>query len=684
VQRGGLGKYILWQPTDGVDELQRSSLSGGGRFFFDSSGGCDQEETAAISTAIRYAQAQGVLGFSSVVADLTKKPEGPSGEWVSTFNSYTTDIPEDAAAFDAKLSLEFPGRYKARTVVQGLLAIKRSELAVADLAGHQSYNLQLIGEVLRNDKLFDSFRYAFNHPLDSLAGDTVPLVFERYLRAGEYTLILRLEDINANTFFRTAQPISVPLIETAVSRPPSDPETARLLAEANAAIASGETALRIVPPQGELHTGMLRIDTLSSGSDIAEVVFSIDNKQVLKKRDPPWSVEFDLGSLPRMRTLTAVALASSGRELARDEMILNSGAHRFSIRLLEPRKGVTYRNSLRAEADVQVPEDKAVERVEFYLNETRVATLYQPPWIHPILLPPVEQVAYVRAVAYQPDGNSTEELVFVNAPEYLEEVDIQFVELFVGVLDASQRPVEGLTESDFTVREDGAPQSLLRFDHVANLPIHAGILIDVSASMKERIEAAQLAALKFFQQAITPKDRASLITFNDHPNLATKFTNNLGELAGGLAGLKAERGTALYDSVIFALYYFNGIKGQRALVLLSDGQDEHSRFTFEDTLEYAQRAGVAVYSIGLDLPRKQRDARRKLERLAAETGGRLFLIEDIDQLEGVYREIQRELRSRYYLAYQSTNTLDSQDFRTIDVRLNRPGLDAKTLRGYYP
>lgn len=684
-QRGALGKYILWHPTDGFDNLYKSSMSArGGSNSFEFSTGCDQQEAGAVGAAIRFARSEGVLGFSSMVAGLTKTPEGPSGEWVATFNSYTTDLPEGSNAFEAEVSVDFPGRYKARTVVQGLITVDRSQLAISDLAGYESFNLQLVGEVIRANKLFDSFRYTFNHPLSSIESDQIPLVFERYLRPGTYSLILRLEDVNGESYFRTSRPITVPLVDTNIARPPSDPETAQLLEEANAAIARGETTLKIVPPQGELHTGMLRIDTLASGSDIAEVIFSIDEKQVLKKRSPPWSVEFDLGQLPRMRTLTAVAIDRTGQEMTRDVLILNAGAHRFGIRLIEPRRGRPYSGSLRAEAVVDVPEGKAVERVEFYLNETLVTTLYQEPWTHPIILPPAEQIAYVRAVAYQPDGNSTEELVFVNAPDYLEEVDIQFVELYVAALDANQRPLEGLADSEFKVSEDGVPQSLLRFDHVANLPIHAGILIDVSASMIDRIETAQFAALKFFEEAITPKDRAALITFNDHPNLATKFTNDLGDLAGGLAGLKAERGTALYDSLIFALYYFNGIRGQRTLIVLSDGQDEHSRFTFEDALEYAQRAGVSVYSIGLDLGRKQGDARKKLRQLSEETGGRLFLITDTSELEGAYNEIQRELRSRYYLAYQSTNTKDSEDFRMIDVEVTRKNVEAKALRGYYP
>ena len=446
---------------------------------------------------------------------------------------------------------------------------------------------------------------------------------------------------------------------------------------------SSETSIQIVPPRGDLQTGMLRIDTLVTGK-IDHVVFSLDGRAVLTKRSPPFNVELDLGSLPRMRTLAVTALDAQGRELARDEKEINSGSHRFAVRLVEPRQGVTYDRSLRAEVVVEVPEGKVVKRVEFYLNETLIASLYQPPFVQPILLPNAGEVAYVRAVAYQPDGNSTEDLVFVNAPDFLEEVDVQFVELYIAVLNRDKRPVEGLRVEDFQILEDGVEQDPLRFDLVTDLPIHAGILVDTSASMTDSLAIAQSAALGFFEAAITPKDRATLITFNDHPNLAAKFTNDLKTLAGGLAGLKAERGTALYDSLIFSLYYFNGIKGQRALILLSDGRDEVSRFTFEDTLEYARRAGVSIYSIGLNLGKKLSDARRKLVKLSRETGGASFFIDSASDLPAIYASIQRELRSRYYVAYQSTNATNDNDFRSIEVQLARSGLEAKTLRGYYP
>jgi VWFA-related protein len=290
----------------------------------------------------------------------------------------------------------------------------------------------------------------------------------------------------------------------------------------------------------------------------------------------------------------------------------------------------------------------------------------------------------VRAVAYLDDGNATEDTVFINAPPYLEELDVQFVELYTTVLDRAGRPVQGLAREDFRVLEQGAPQEILRFEQVRDLPIHAGILLDVSASMGESgsLDPARAAALQFFQQILRPKDRAAVVTFNDRPNLAVQFTNELAVLGGGLAGLKAERGTALWDSLIFSLYYFNGIKGQKALLVLSDGKDESSRFAFEDTLEYARRAGVTIYAVGLSLP--SGDPRQKLTRIAEETGGRSFFIDSTDALAGIYARIEEELRSQYLIAYQSASADTSGAFRKVDLRVLRPALEAKTMTGYYP
>ena len=682
-QSGGGGRYRIWFPDDGINALAK--FPGPAANPNDLLSSCSMQEQEALGFVIALVRNMGAMGFMSLLADLQQIPRIPRGEWVKTFHSYSTDLDEGTREFPAWLEIEYPGRHQSRTVVQGVIKVPREEVELSALADYgRTYNIMLTGEVVRDNTLFDTFRYQYNFPEEQIVEAEIPLVFDRYLRPGDYMMVLKLEDLNSEAAHREEVQITVPEKDKAVPVTPSDPETARILEEANAAISSGDTTIKIVPPRGQYSTGMMRVDTLTTGRDIAEVIFDLDGGEKLSKTNPPWSVELDLGSLPQMRTLTVVALNSAGQEVARDEANLNAGSHRFDVRLIEPRRGQTYARSLRAEARVDVPEGSVVEKVEFYLNETLKATLFQPPWTQPIMLNTDNELAYVRVVAYQPDGNFIEDTVWVNAPDYMENLEIQFVELFITVLDKDKHPVMGLEMEDFKIFEDGQSQEPRRFEKVTNLPIHAGILLDVSASMEEKLDTALRAALGFLEEAVTPKDRATIVTFNDHPNLAVKFTNDMPTLASGLAGLRAERGTALYDSVIFSLYYFNGIKGQRALILLSDGDDQHSRFAWEDAIEYARRAGVSIYSIGLTLGKKGGNAKKKLVKLAQETGGRSFFIDNVDELAEVYRIIQEELRSRYFIAYQSTNTADDLTFRTVEVEVDQPGLEAKTLRGYYP
>jgi VWFA-related protein len=200
----------------------------------------------------------------------------------------------------------------------------------------------------------------------------------------------------------------------------------------------------------------------------------------------------------------------------------------------------------------------------------------------------------------------------------------------------------------------------------------------------ERLDEAIKAAGRFFETVIQPKDRAAVFTFSDTPTLGVRFTNQMDVLTGALQGLTAEGGTALYDSLIYALYYFGGIKGKKAIILLSDGQDSGSHYSFNEALDYARRSGVAIYAVGIDMPQKDFDVRAKIQKLAEETGGRSFFISAASEMNRVFATVEGELRSQYMLAYQSTNQSRDDKFRTVEVKLAKPGLEAKTARGYYP
>ena len=214
--------------------------------------------------------------------------------------------------------------------------------------------------------------------------------------------------------------------------------------------------------------------------------------------------------------------------------------------------------------------------------------------------------------------------------------------------------------------------------------IDIALLVDRSSSMAEEIREVAAGALAFFEQVLGPKDRAAVLTFNHQPELAVRFTGDPEVLAGGVAGITAEGGTALYDSLVEALYYFSGVNGKRALVVITDGEDQGSRYSFDEALDYARRTGVAVYTIGLGLPAAGARFRMQLQRLATETGGRSFLISRASELERVYDSIEEELRSQYLLAYQSTYSGRDGGFREVEVEVKRPGVSANTIRGYFP
>ena len=261
-------------------------------------------------------------------------------------------------------------------------------------------------------------------------------------------------------------------------------------------------------------------------------------------------------------------------------------------------------------------------------------------------------------------------------------MEIRLVELYTHVVDRAGKAVEGLGAGEVHVFEDGVRQSVRQVERVEDAPLRLVTLIDNSASMRPRLEPARQAALQFLRRTLRPRDQAAVITFNRSPRVAVGLTADLKALEDGLSGLMADEETSLYDSLIFSLQYLGGAPGQRAVLLLSDGEDHTSTFGFAEVLESARRAGIAVYAIGIELPKG--GPTEQLARLAAETGGRSFFLRGTGDLDRAYQEIERDLRSRYRISYQSSNTTPGDAFRAVRVELARPGVEARTISGYYP
>jgi Ca-activated chloride channel family protein len=282
------------------------------------------------------------------------------------------------------------------------------------------------------------------------------------------------------------------------------------------------------------------------------------------------------------------------------------------------------------------------------------------------------------------DGSTTEAVRYLKSPQFVSEVEVNLVELYVAVTDRSGDYVTDLTQADFEVYESEKRQEIVKFELVQGLPLTLGILLDTSGSMAGSMVETQKAASGFLESVMRPKDRAFAVSFARRPSLIMPPTDDVGAVIQAIDGLQAVGDTALHDALVHTLYYFRGVQGQRALVLLSDGDDNASYINYKDVIEYAKRSGVAIYTIGLNIPVFETGIRGKLGDLAQSTGGRTFLTSNPEELPGIYKQIEAELRSRYLVAYNSTETSGQPGFRPVEVKVKKGGLKARAARGYYP
>ena len=269
----------------------------------------------------------------------------------------------------------------------------------------------------------------------------------------------------------------------------------------------------------------------------------------------------------------------------------------------------------------------------------------------------------------------------------VDEVNVIFT-----VTDKHGRYVKDLHKEDFAVRDDNQPaQSVLSFRSETDLPLRVGLMIDASNSVRDRFRFEQEAAIEFLNQIVRPRsDRAFVIGFDTTPEVTQDFTDSTEKLSKGVHMLRPGGGTALYDALFFAcrdkLMKATQERGsvRRAIILLSDGEDNQSRVTREEAIEMAQRAEVIVYTISTNVSGMKLRGDKVLERIADATGGRAFFPFKIQDVANAFSEIQDELRSQYALGYKPANLRPDGSFHTIDIAaVNNKHLRVRARRGYY-
>ena len=259
------------------------------------------------------------------------------------------------------------------------------------------------------------------------------------------------------------------------------------------------------------------------------------------------------------------------------------------------------------------------------------------------------------------------------------------------VTDKHGHYVKDLNKSDFKVIDDSKPAEEVKdFRNQTDLPLQVGLLVDASNSVRDRFKFEQESAIEFLNQTIRPKyDTAFIVGFDVTPEVTQDFTDNTESLSRGVRLLRPGGGTAMFDALYFScrdklLKAPRSGPLRRAIILLSDGEDNQSHVTREEAIEMAQRAEVIVYTISTNISGMKGKGDKVLERIADATGGRAFFPFQLRDVANAFAEIQDELRSQYAVSYKPADFRPDGRYRTIEiVASDHKNLHVRSRRGYF-
>ncbi len=267
--------------------------------------------------------------------------------------------------------------------------------------------------------------------------------------------------------------------------------------------------------------------------------------------------------------------------------------------------------------------------------------------------------------------------------------EVTRVNMLFTVTDKRGRFVTDLTRNDFTILENKKPQTIREFTAESDLPLRLAILIDTSASVTDRFHFQQEAATNFINSVIRDQDKAIVVSFDTAAELAADLTGDTRILEKAVHGLRPGGGTALYDAVFFAckeklmqdqpMYKF-----RRAMVVLSDGDDNQSQHSRDQALEMAQRADTVIYTISTNTSHNETDGDKVMRYFADQTGGTAFFPFQANDLNQSFENIANELRHQYNLFYAPEPLNNDGQYHHVVIKVkNRKDLIVRARKGYY-
>ena len=356
----------------------------------------------------------------------------------------------------------------------------------------------------------------------------------------------------------------------------------------------------------------------------------------------------------------------------------------FAIKITNPANNDFRFGRAEIDADVTSADPALVEKVEFFVEDRLVFIDTEPPYKCFFDFGTDPHSWVLRAVAYHREGVTVADTVILKKVVLNYTVEVNRVILFASAHQkgGDHRPVVNLKKEDLVLEEDGVRQNLIDF-YVEKRPMTLAMILDSSGSMQPAMDKVHVAAGRFVDN-LGGDDRALVIDFDEKVYLLQDLTSDKDLLRKAITSTNALGGTALYDALYASFRRLRGIEGRKAIILLTDGDDTSSKFSFKRILDEAKVSDMIIYPVGMGTTFLDVDLRRILKTLSEETGGRAYFPSKVEELQAVYQEIADELKSQYYITYEPTNTV--WDGRWRKIRLDgAPGrdLDIRTRSGYY-
>jgi Ca-activated chloride channel homolog len=419
-------------------------------------------------------------------------------------------------------------------------------------------------------------------------------------------------------------------------------------------------------------TGRFEITTTHPHGS-GKLALNINGRLVGSRSTPPYQFSLDFGAAPTERVLNFSATDSKGRKKIQWAVTLNAGAKPLAISLQSDpaRPNVV-------EARVSAPAHDPVVSVTFHAGGEQLAALTAAPWRLTLTRVPDSTI---HAVARAQSGAEVSDFLMGGERIEVANYEVRRVPLFVSVTGRNGEPRLDLDSTSFRVLDNGTEATIVEFGRAFDQPLSIALVIDSSASMYHEMPNALKAARQFLSSVLEKDDRVAVFTLGESARRVQELTSNLDDASGSLENVASGGRTALYDGIESAIRELKNENRRRAIVVLSDGEDTSSVFTYDELFEKARRAAIPIFFVGFNVDEVDRSIDQG-RALALETGG-FLAIATKDDLQEKYRLIEEDLRAQYRIEYQIVDRVEPNAWRPVKVVLESPAMTARTIKGYF-